>query len=452
MNGYPSRAKTGKYFVGAVLLFVFQMLLGVAASLNFLSRDILLPFAFDITRALHINVMVLWLLLGFIGGLYYLLPAEVGRDIKHPWLIDLQFWFLVIVGTGIILSEMFFTGRNWWLVEGREYVEAGRFWDILLTLGLLSVVYNVGATMLERKKKISSPMLVLAAGAIGTILMYVPGEIWFDSLVAAEYFRWWVVHYWVEASFELIAAGVIALILLAMTDVRREMIEKYLAIEVALILLTGIIGQGHHYYWIGTPGFWLFLGGLFSALEPVPLFLMVWSSYKDLKENNKPIPNKVALYMIIGAAFGNLIGAGFFGFGHTLPQVNFFTHSTQITAAHAHFATPGTYLLLVLGIVYLAVPDLSGKLNFSHHRGKIGFWILVLGFLNMIVALMIAGVIQVYMQRIQGVSFIAVQNALLPFFGWRTIGGIIALAGGLIIAYDVLMLSRRERSEGIKIS
>lgn len=298
MSGYPSRSKTGKYFIAAVLLFVFQMLLGVAASLNFLSRDITLPFAFDIIRALHINVMVLWLLLGFIGGLYYLLPSEVGSDIKHPWLIDVQFWFLLFVGAGIILSEMFFTGRNWWLVEGREYVEAGRLWDILLTLVLLSVVYNVGATTLERKKKISSPMLVLAAGTMGAILMYIPGEIWFDSLVAAEYFRWWVVHYWVEASFELIAAGVIALILLAMTDVRREIIEKYLALEVALILLTGIIGQGHHYYWIGTPGFWLFLGGLFSALEPVPLFLMVWSSYRNLKENNKPIPNKIALYMI----------------------------------------------------------------------------------------------------------------------------------------------------------
>jgi len=154
----------------------------------------------------------------------------------------------------------------------------------------------------------SSPILVLAMGAIGSILMYVPGEIWFNSLVAAEYFRWWVVHYWVEATFELIAAGAIALILLSITDVRREIIEKYLAIEVALILLTGIIGQGHHYYWIGTPGFWLFLGGLFSALEPVPLFLMVWSAYKDLKENHKPIPNNIALYMIIAASLGNLFG------------------------------------------------------------------------------------------------------------------------------------------------
>lgn len=100
MRGYPSRAKTGKYFIVAVLLFVFQMLLGVATSLYFLSRDIRLPFAFDIIRALHINVMVLWLLLGFIGGLYYLLPAEVGRDIKYPWLIDVQFWFLLVVGAG----------------------------------------------------------------------------------------------------------------------------------------------------------------------------------------------------------------------------------------------------------------------------------------------------------------------------------------------------------------
>ncbi len=175
MNGYASRARTRKYFIGAVLLFVFQLILGLVASINFLSRDISMAvaFPFDIVRALHINVMILWLLLGFIGGLYYILPAEIERDIKYPRLIDFQFWFLLLIGAGIILSEMFYTGRNWWLVEGREYVEAGRLWDILLTLVLLTVVYNVGATMLERKKKMNSPMVVLAAGTMGTILMYI---------------------------------------------------------------------------------------------------------------------------------------------------------------------------------------------------------------------------------------------------------------------------------------
>ncbi|NJD77022.1 MAG: hypothetical protein FIB08_07995 [Candidatus Methanoperedens sp.] len=444
MNGelYLSRAKTRKYFIAAVLLFVLQMILGLLMSIQMVSRNTNLLFPFDIYKALHLNLMILWILLGFIGGLYYLLPGEVGRDIKHPRMIDFQFWFLILSGVGIIISEFFFTGANWWLVEGREYVEAGRFWDILLTIGLLTVVYNVGATVVGRKKEMSSPMIVLAWGAVGSILMYIPGEIWFNSLVAAEYFRWWVVHYWVEATFELIAAGIIALVLLSMTDVKRGIIEKYLAIEVALILLTGIIGQGHHYFWIGTPGFWLFLGGLFSALEPVPLFLMVWSAYKDLKENRKPIPNKVALYMIIGAALGNVLGAGVWGFMHTLPQVNFFTHGTQITASHAHFATPGTYLLLVLGIAYIAVPELAGKFSFSQYRGRIGFWVLVLGFMNMIIALVIAGIIQVYQQRMQGVSFMAVQNMLLPFYGWRTIGGVIALVGGIIVAYDLIVLSR----------
>lgn len=278
-------------------------------------------------------------------------------------------------------------------------------------------------------------------------LAYVPGEIWFNSLVAAEYFRWWVVHYWVEATFELIAAGAIALILLSITDVRREIIEKYLAIEVALILLTGIIGQGHHYYWIGTPQFWLFLGGLFSALEPVPLFLMVWSAYKDMKENRKPIPNSIALYMIIAASLGNLFGAGIWGFIHMLPQINFFTHGTQITASYAHFATPGTYLFLVLGMAYIAVPQLSGIMNFHQFRAKTGFWLMVIGFLNMIIALLIAGVVQVYLQRLQGVSFMEVQNILLPFYGWRMIGGLITLAGGFIIAYDFIILYNKRKPE-----
>ncbi|MDD5616511.1 MAG: cbb3-type cytochrome c oxidase subunit I [Candidatus Methanoperedens sp.] len=448
MNEYPSRAKTRKYFLAAVLLFVLQLILGIFLSIEFMFRgEYLFSIPFDIYKSLHLNVMVLWLLLGFIGGLYYLLPPEVGRDIKYPRLIDFQFWFLMIAGIGIIISELFFTGRNWWLVEGREYLEAGRAWDILLTLGLLTVVFNVGMTIRERKKEMSSPILVLAMGAVGSILMYVPGEIWFNSLVAAEYFRWWVVHYWVEATFELIAAGAIALILLSITDVRREIIEKYLAIEVALILLTGIIGQGHHYYWIGTPQFWLFLGGLFSALEPVPLFLMVWSAYKDLKENSKPIPNNIALYMIIAASLGNLFGAGVWGFIHTLPQINFFTHGTQITASHAHFATPGTYLFLVLGMAYIAVPELSGMMNFHQFRAKTGLWLLVIGFLNMITALVIAGVVQVYLQRLQGVSFMEVQNILLPFYGWRTIAGLITLAGALLITYDFIILYHKRKLE-----
>jgi len=192
MNEYPSRAKTRKYFLGAILLFVLQLILGLFLSIEFMFRGAyLFSFPFDIYKSLHLNVMVLWLLLGFIGGLYYLLPPEVGRDIKYPRLIDLQFWFLLIAGIGIIISELFFTGRNWWLVEGREYLEAGRAWDILLTLGLLTVVFNVGMTIRERRKEMSSPILVLAMGAVGSILMYVPGEIWFNSLVAAEYFRWW---------------------------------------------------------------------------------------------------------------------------------------------------------------------------------------------------------------------------------------------------------------------
>jgi len=123
-----------------------------------------------------------------------------------------------------------------------------------------------------------------------------------------------------------------------------------------------------------------------------------------------------------------------------LPQINFYTHGTQITSSHAHFATPGTYLLLVLGIAYLAIPDLSGRLDFSH-TGKIGFWLLVIGFMNLIFALLIAGVIQVYQQRVEGLSFMSVQNTLLPYFEWRLIGGLIAFAGGLLIAYDLILIS-----------
>ncbi|MBE0524872.1 MAG: cbb3-type cytochrome c oxidase subunit I, partial [Methanosarcinales archaeon] len=151
-----------------------------------------------------------------------------------------------------------------------------------------------------------------------------------------------------------------------------------------------------------------------AALVAATLFISFtsYTLYKDL---------------IVGATVGNLLGAGVWGFIHTLPQINMFTHGTQITASHAHFATPGTYLFLVLGMAYLIVPEITGRVDFPQFRGKTGFWLMVLGFANMILALLIAGIVQVYFQRLHTESFMTVQNMLHPFYAWRTFGAIITI-------------------------
>jgi nitric oxide reductase subunit B len=168
------------------------------------------------------------------------------------------------------------------------------------------------------------------------------------------------VHLWVEATWEVLIACIMALALMQLLGTSRRIVETWLYIEVALVLGTGILGLGHHYFWIGTPSYWLAIGGLFSALEPLPLLGMVVHAIYDAGTHRMKATNLPAFYWMLAEAFGNFLGAGAWGFMITLPQINLYAHGTQWTVSHGHFAFWGAYACGILSVIYLALQKVRG--------------------------------------------------------------------------------------------
>jgi nitric oxide reductase subunit B len=248
----------------------------------------------------------------------------------------------------------------------------------------------------------------------------------------------------VEGAWELIAASLMAFILLKITGVERQVVEKWLYIEVALVLASGIIGTGHHYYWIGTPGYWLWWGGIFSALETVPIVLMVLDTLRHVKHRKIEITDRLVLYWTVGCALFHFFGAAVMGMIHTLPQVNRWTHGTQVTASHGHLAFFGAYAMLILTVVYYALPKLKGVTQFNQKRGFWVFWITVSMMLTIGLAFGVAGVIQSYMQRGLGIDFLTVQGFMKPWFIAVFIAGLGFFAGVILYIIDVLSLAMKK--------
>lgn len=425
---YESQRVAYKYFTLAALLFGLQVIFGLINAAQYIWPGFLagiLPF--NIARMIHLNLMVFWLLLGLMGGVYYLASDEAGAELFSPALANFQFWLLAATGVGAVAGFLFF-GYS----EGREYLEAPRVFDWLIVVGALTFLFNVLFTF-TRGRKWSPVSGVLFGGLAGLSVLYLFGMVFLKSLAVDMYVWWWVIHLWVEGTWELIAAAITAYLLIRLTGIDRKIIEKWLYIEVGLVLLTGILGTGHHYYWIGTPEYWLWIGGIFSALEPLPILLMVFDTLRHVRESQSPHPNKVALYWVVGGAISHFIGAGVMGFIQTLPQINKWTHGTQFTPAHGHLAFFGAYGMLVLAIIYFALPELRRVTEFDQRRSIRVFWTLSVSMLAMSVILLGAGMVQVYLERMLGIDFMTVKNQYFPL--WMALRGLAGVAFTVGVAW-----------------
>jgi len=207
---------------------------------------------------------------------------------------------------------------------------------------LVVFAYNVFGTAIAARKT-TGIITVLIIDLIPLILLYLIAFPAITNISADLFWWWWLVHLWVEATWEVLIGCIMALALMQLLGTSRRIVEAWLYIEVALVLGTGILGLGHHYFWIGTPGYWLAIGGFFSALEPLPLLGMVVHAVYDAGAQHMKTTNRPALYWMMAEAFGNFIGAGVWGFMITLPQVNLYAHGTQWTVSHGHFAFWGAY-------------------------------------------------------------------------------------------------------------
>lgn len=407
---YKSQKVAYWFFGLCMLLFALQIVYGFIMGFARIGLDGLHDFIpFNTARAVHTNLLVVWLLTGFMGAAYYIIPEEAQRELINVKLAYVQLISLALVGVLAIVGFHF----NIW--EGRKFLEIPRELDFLVVVNVLLFLGLILGTLYKAERR-TTTALVLTMGLVFAALLYLPGMIWFDSQVTDSFFRWWVVHLWVEGVWELIMGGILSYLLIKLTGVDREVIEKWLYVIVGLTFLSGLLGTGHHYYYIGVNKIWLIVGGIFSALEPLAFLAMALFAVYMYRKGEKSHPNKIALFWTIGASIVSFIGAGLLGFAHTLPQTNIYTHGTLVTAMHGHYAFWGAYAMIVLAIISYAMPNMTGRKLYDSTRGHMAFWLSNVGMLGMTVAFGVAGVAQVYLERKMKMDFMDVQNEISIHF------------------------------------
>ncbi len=353
---FKSQAVAKPYFIAALGLFVAQILFGLIMGLQYVIGDFLFPhIPFNAARMVHTNALIVWLLMGFMGATYYLVPEETETELHSPKLALALFWiFLVAAALTVIgylavpyarLAEL--TGNDLLPTMGREFLEQPTITKIGIVVVALGFLFNVTMTVLKGRKTAITSVLLL--GLWGLALLFLFAFYNPDNLVKDKFYWWFVVHLWVEGVWELILAAILGYVLIKITGVDREVIDKWLYVIITLALVTGIIGTGHHFFWIGAPEFWQLWGSVFSALEPIPFFAMTLFAFNMVNKRRREHPNKAATLWALGTGVMAFLGAGVWGFLHTLSPVNYYTHGTQITAAHG-LAKVRTALFVNVGI------------------------------------------------------------------------------------------------------
>ncbi len=447
---YSSQMVAKKYFIFALILLAGEVLFGLILGTQYISGDFLFPeIPFNVARMVHTNLLIVLILFGFMGAAYYLVPEESERELWSPWLAEVTFWVFAVAGVVTILGYLFvpyatlaeITYNNLLPTMGREFLEQPTIIKIGIVLVALSFVLNIGMTVLKGRRTVISIVLLTGIAGLAVFFLfafYVP-----ENLVLDKFFWWYVIHLWVEGVWELIMGAILAFVLIKITGVDREHIDKWLYLIVAMTLVSGIVGTGHHYFFIGTPDYWLWIGSIASAVEPLPFFLMILYAFSMARQRRIEHDNKVALTWAKGTTVIAFLGAGVLGFLHTLAPVNYFTHGTQLTAAHGHLAFFGAYIMILFTIISYAMPIMRGRLHGNGLKAQkvelTSFWLMVIGMLGVTSALVVAGGMQIFMQRMGGVdamSFMATQIEIIPVYMVRLGFGVMTFVGLLVYFYS----------------
>ncbi|MFA7592168.1 MAG: cbb3-type cytochrome c oxidase subunit I [Thiohalobacteraceae bacterium] len=459
---YQSQAVAKPYFVAAIILFVGQIIFGLIMGLQYVVGDFLFPeIPFNVARMVHTNLLIVWLLFGFMGSTYYLVPEEAETELYSPKLALLLFWVFLAAGVLTILGYLLvpyaglakMTGNDLLPTMGREFLEQPTITKLGIVVVVLGFLFNVGMTILRGRK--TSVSLVLMVGLVGLAVLFLFSFYNPTNLVKDKYYWWWVVHLWVEGVWELIMAAILAFVLIKITGVDREVIEKWMYIIVAMALITGIIGTGHHYFWIGAPEYWQWWGSVFSALEPIPFFMMTVFAFNMVNRRRRNHPNKAATLWALGTAVMAFLGAGVWGFLHTLSPVNFYTHGTQITAAHGHMAFYGAYVMIVLTMISYAMPMMRGRAAANSPKSQVvemwSFWLMTVSMVFIVLFLTAAGVLQVWLQRYSDApqAYMVVQDKIALFYWMREGAGLVFLIG--LVLYLLSFFVGRKDAEAVSV-
>lgn len=401
-----SQLKAAKFFLVVILLFLVQTTFG-----GLLAHYTVHPGTFYVSvvgesvpyswaKSWHLQLAIFWIATTWVASSIYLAPIVGGREPRRQGLlVQLLFGAVVLVAVGSLAGEVLgikgMLGNLWfWLGhQGWEYLELGRLWQILLFAGLLfwlAIVYRAVGRQTEKARDpefralvkfyVLSAMLVVFFFAFG--LLFSRGS----HLTVADYWRWFVVHIWVESIFEFFGVAVISVLLVAMGLASAKAALRVAYFTAALVFLSGILGTAHHYFWYGGPSFWLAVGSVFSSIEPVPLFGLVVRGlleYKSIRAEGRDFPYRWPMYFLVASSFWNFLGAGVFGFLINLPVVNYFEHGTYLTVNHGHGALFGVYGTLSIALLLFSWRGLVEREHWNDRLLKISFWGLNGGLLMM---------------------------------------------------------------------
>ena len=403
-----SQKRVGKYFLVVAALLLVQIGAGTIMAHSYYDRTSFYGiaindyFPFNFLRDVHIQAPIVWIGLSWIGAALFLAPAIAGgREARGQHiLVDILFWVTLLIVGGALLGDylgiMGVIDQNWFWFgnQGLSYIQLGRFWQIGFFVGLglwsllvMRALWPTASLWRTAARQFWTGRIRLEhliwASTINIAVLYVFGMIPLTgvekSFTLTDFWRWWVVHLWVEQSFEFFAACMSAYLLMAVGLVSRKLAERAVYFELILIFLGGVLGTGHHLYWAGGPSMWVPMGSMFSFIEVLPLVLLIIEAinHHRLIRAHQEFKYNLAYLYIIGAAFWNFVGAGVFG-GGTLnaPLVNYYEHGTFLTLNHAHTALFGAFGLLGIGLIYFCLRYMAGdRYPFSDRAGTWAFWL-----------------------------------------------------------------------------
>lgn len=415
----PSQRATLKYFWVVALLILVQISAGVVTAHYGVEGDgfygiklsEILPYS--VSRTWHVQLGIFWIATAWLAAGLFIGPLVSGVEPKFQKLgVNVLFGALLVIVAGSmtgqwlsVMNRLSDSTSFMWGHQGYEYVDLGRGWQILLFVGLLIwlllVVRAIRPALKESGEQ--KPLLwlfLISAGAIG--LFYGAGLTWgqHSHLSIVEYWRWWVVHLWVEGFFEVFATTVIAFFFARLKLIRPDFAAKAALLSATIFLSGGIIGTCHHLYFSGTPSVALAWGSVFSALEVVPLALVAYSALDDLRRGRLTIwaaRYKWPVYFFVSVAFWNMVGAGLFGFMINPPIALYFMQGLNTTPLHGHAALFGVYGMLGIGLLLVCLRAMSPQVVWREGLLKFSFWALNIGLLTMCVgSLLPVGLLQTW--------------------------------------------------------
>lgn len=464
----PSMKATLKYFWVVTALIVIQVILGAITAhygvegtelYGFPLADL---FPYSLTRTYHVQLGIFWIATSWLATGLFIAPAVSGHEPKYQKLgVNVLFICLLIIVLGSMIGQWYgvmqklgYTSNFWWGHQGYEYVDLGRFWQLFLFAGLwiwlalmIRGIWPAFKQLKESRHLLS--MFLISSAAIA--LFYGAGLMWGQqtNLAIAEYWRWWVVHLWVEGFFEVFATVVIAFLFVRMGLLRVKIATGTVLFSTIIFLFGGIIGTFHHLYFSGTPTGVLALGATFSALEVVPLVLIGFEAYHNLTLSRATQwikAYKWPIYCFIAVAFWNLVGAGIFGFLINPPIALYYMQGLNTTPVHGHTALFGVYGMLGIGLMLFALKGMASRNVWKTRAIKFAFWSINIGLaLMVLISILPIGLAQTWASVKYGFWYARsaefMQQPAMDTLRWlRVIGDTIFAVGVLVLGYFILGL------------